>query len=179
MGGGFWERLIRSVKRSLRKSIGKSRLNYDELNTILIEVEAIINSHPLTYVLDDQGGISDILSPSHLISGRRITTMPNPQHFEITSTYQSLTKRAKHHRHLLTQFTRQWRQDYLLNLRETHTMKVRQGKRPSIAKGDVVIVKNDVSNRMHSNSIFLLIGCLRLFSVVPYFYWIKMFHTPS
>ena len=72
--GGFWERLIRSVKRSLKKSIGKSRLNYEELNTILVEVEAIIISRPLTYVLDDQGGISDILSPSHLINGRRITT---------------------------------------------------------------------------------------------------------
>ena len=86
--GGFWERLIRSVKRSLKKSIGKSRLNYEELKSILIEVEAIINSHPITYVLDDQGGISNILSPSHLINGRRITTMPNHQHFEITSTYQ-------------------------------------------------------------------------------------------
>ena len=72
--GGFWERLIRSVKRSLRKSIGKRKLNYEELNTILVEVEAIIISRPLAYVLDDQGGISDILSPSHLINGRRITT---------------------------------------------------------------------------------------------------------
>ena len=75
--GGFWERLIRSIKRSLKKSIGRGTLNYHELNTILIEVEAIINLRPLTYVLDDQGGISDILTPSHLINGRRISTMPN------------------------------------------------------------------------------------------------------
>ena len=146
--GGFWERLIRSIKRSLKKSIGQGTLNYDELNTILIEVEAIINLRPLTYVLDDQGGISDILTPSHLINGRRISTMPNDQHFEIASTYQSLTKRAKHHKHLLTQFTRQWRREYLLNLREIHSVKVKQGKRPTIAKGDVVVVKDDASKRL-------------------------------
>ena len=28
--GGFWERLIRSVKRSLRKSIGRSNLTYEQ-----------------------------------------------------------------------------------------------------------------------------------------------------
>ena len=146
--GGFWERLIRSIKRSLKKSIGRGTLNYEELNTILIEVEAIINSRPLTYVLDDQGGISDILTPSHLINGRRISTMPNDQHFEIVSTYQSLTKRAKHHKHLLTQFTRQWRREYLLNLREIHSVKVKHGQHPSIAKGDVVVVKDDASKRL-------------------------------
>ena len=146
--GGFWERLIRSVKRSLKKSIGKGTLNYEELNTILVEVEAIINSRPLTYVLDDQGGISDTLSPSHLIYGRWITVMPNSQHFEVTSTYQLLTKRAKHHKYLLTQFTRQWRWDYLLNLRENNAVKVKQGKQRKIAKGDVVVVKDDTSKRL-------------------------------
>ena len=146
--GGFWERLIRSIKRSLKKSIGWGTLNYEELNTILIEVEAIINSRPLTYVLDDQGGISDILTPSHVINSRRISTMPNDQHFEIVSTYQSLTKRAKHHKHLLTQFTRQWRQEYLLNLQEIHSVKVKRGQRPRIAKGDVVVVKDDASKRL-------------------------------
>ena len=146
--GGFWERLIRSIKHSLKKSIGRGTLNYEELNTILIEVEAIINSRPLTYVLDDQGGISDILTPSRLINGRRISTMPNDQHFEIVSTYQSLTKRAKHHKHLLTQFTRQWRREYLLNLREIYSVKVKHGQHLSIAKGDVVVVKDDASKRL-------------------------------
>ena len=146
--GGFWERLIRSIKRSLKKSIGRGTLNYEELNTILIDVEAIINSRSLTYVLDDQGRISDILTPSHLINDRRISTMSNDQHFEIVSTYQSLTKRAKHHKHLLTQFTRQWRREYLLNLQEIHSVKVKHGQCSSIAKGDVVVVKDDASKRL-------------------------------
>lgn len=146
--GGFWERLIRSVKRSLKKSIGRSNLTYEQLNTIIVEIEAVINACPLTCIADDQDGISECLSPSHLIYGRRITAMPNSESFEVLSTYQSLTRKLKHHRHLLKQFTNQWRKDYLLNLRKNHTMNVKKGGRQVIQRGDVVLLKNDTSNRL-------------------------------
>lgn len=42
----------------------------------------------------------------------------NSLHFEIISPYNSLTKRFKHHRHLLSQFTRRWRNEYLTYLRD-------------------------------------------------------------
>ena len=77
-----------------------------------------MNARPITYVYDDTESISFSLTPSHLIYGRRITNMPNSQHYEIVSTYHSLTRKAKHHRKVLEQFTRQWRNEYLLALRE-------------------------------------------------------------
>ena len=116
--GGFWERMVKTVKQSLKKSIGRATLSYDELNTILTEVESIINARPLTYVYDDTESISYPLTPSHLISGRRITNMANSSHFEVVSTNNSLTRRSKHHRALLRHFTNDWRRNYLLNLRE-------------------------------------------------------------
>ena len=68
--GGFWERImVCSVKRCLRKSIGRTLVNYDELNTVLIEVKSIVNSRPLTYVSDDSEGVNYTLTPSHLIYG--------------------------------------------------------------------------------------------------------------
>ena len=52
-------------------------------------------------VEDDYDGVTYALSPSHLIHGRHITSTPNGGHFEVVSTNASLTRRAKHHRHLL------------------------------------------------------------------------------
>ncbi|XP_046856152.1 uncharacterized protein LOC124449257 [Xenia sp. Carnegie-2017] len=146
--GGFWERLIRSVKRPLRKVVGRTNLTYDELHTIVVEIEGVINARPLTYVYDDEEAVSLPLSPSHLVYGRRITTMPNSEHFEIQSTYQSLTRKAKHHKNLLQRFILQWRNEYLLALREQYTSKSRGNQNPEIAVGDIVIIRNDQTKRI-------------------------------
>ena len=54
---------------------GRSVLNFDQLNTLLIEIECVLNSRPLTYVEDDTRGISYALTPSHLIYGRSVLTL--------------------------------------------------------------------------------------------------------
>ena len=56
--GGMWKRLVRSVKNCLKKVIGLASLKLDELQTLLVEVECIINSRPITYVYDDTDGIT-------------------------------------------------------------------------------------------------------------------------
>ena len=146
--GGFWERLVRSVKRPLKRVVGRSTLSYDELNTLLIEIKAIINARPLTYVYDDKESNYEPLTPSHLIYGRRITATPNSSHHEVVSTNRSLTRRARHHKLLLGQFIKQWRTEYLTGLREqtSATASVR-GSGSSISEGDIVIVKGDSTPR--------------------------------
>ena len=116
--GGIWERLVRSVKRCLRKVIGRAALNYEELVTLLIEIEGIINSRPITYVYDDTEGVSYPLTPAELSYGRSTTRTPNGKHFEIVSTNETLTKRANYHRKLLHNFTKRWKNEYLLGIRE-------------------------------------------------------------
>ena len=83
-----------------------------------------------------------------MIYGRRVTTNPNSSHVEIVSTYQALTKRGRHQRLLLQHLTKRWRTEYLTELREHSIQKCnRQGSVASISKGDVVILKNDSTNR--------------------------------
>jgi hypothetical protein len=70
------------------------------------------------YVYDDNDSVSYPLTPSDLIYGRRITATANTSHHDIVSTYQSLTRRLRHHKNLLQQLTNRWRKEYLTGLRE-------------------------------------------------------------
>ena len=88
--------MVQEVMRCLRKTVGCTCLTFDQLQTLLIEVEAVINAHPLTHVQDDVDGISYTLSPSHLIYGRHITDTPNDSYFDISSTHSTLTKDTRH-----------------------------------------------------------------------------------
>ena len=64
--GGVWERLIGLTKSSIKKVLGRVAVNLCTLQTIVVEVEAILNDRPLTYV---SSGIKDAeaLTPSQLL----------------------------------------------------------------------------------------------------------------
>eukprot|EP00112_Aurelia_sp_Birch-Aquarium-sp1_P012254 Seg2575.2 transcript_id=Seg2575.2/GoldUCD/mRNA.D3Y31 product="hypothetical protein" protein_id=Seg2575.2/GoldUCD/D3Y31 len=111
------------------------------MSTILVEIESVINSRPLTYVYDDSEGISYPLTPSHLINCRNLDRLPNDAHFEIVNTYESLSKRARYNRRLLTQFTTSWKREYLLGLLEAYKPKDNANE-PVIKVNDIVILRN-------------------------------------
>ena len=71
--GGAFERLVRSTKRCLRKQIGRAGFSLDEMITALAEIEAVINSRPLSYVSADD--MEEAVTPSHLIVGHRILNL--------------------------------------------------------------------------------------------------------
>ena len=146
--GGFWERLVRSIKRPLKKVLGRATLGFNELNTILIEIEAVINSRPITYVYDDEESISYPLTPSDLIYGRRITCTPNASHYEIVNTNESLTRKACHHKHMLRQLTTQWQKEYLTSLKERAQAVSRGSDKKPIEIGVIVLLKNDSTSRV-------------------------------
>lgn len=60
--GGFYERLVDLFKRSLRKTIGRKLLTFDQFQTVLKESESVINSHPFLNVGDDVNSIIVITS---------------------------------------------------------------------------------------------------------------------
>ncbi|GFX25813.1 integrase catalytic domain-containing protein [Trichonephila clavipes] len=64
--GGFYERLVKTIKDPLRKILGRALLTFEELSTILSEVEIIINHRPLTYVENDPGE-PEPLTPAHFL----------------------------------------------------------------------------------------------------------------
>ena len=108
--GGMWERMVRSVKDKLKVTCGRAMLTFDQLRTVLTEVEAILNSRPLSYVPDET---KEVVTPAHLIVGRRLTTIPPP-----TSTAERLGgnidvgKKWRNRLMLINRFWKAWRNDY-------------------------------------------------------------------
>ncbi|GFX87364.1 hypothetical protein TNCV_3369341 [Trichonephila clavipes] len=51
--GGLWEAGIKSVKYHLKRTLGRSRLTYEEFETVIIQVEGILNSIPLIPISND------------------------------------------------------------------------------------------------------------------------------
>ena len=144
--GGFFERMIQNVKRCLRKTLRNARLNYDELHTILVEVEGTLNSRPLTYVSSDDP--EEPLTPSHLMYGRRILSLPDVGASSQDSINQAvssedLPRRRRYLGLLLQHFWKRWSREYVTELRNLHRQRSRPESRVSISVGDVVTVFED------------------------------------
>ena len=63
--GGFFERLVRSVKDLLKKDLQNNKLTHEEMQTVLLEIEMIINIRPLTNFRPDT--TETPLTPNHLV----------------------------------------------------------------------------------------------------------------
>ena len=114
--GGFFERMVRSVKRCLRKILLNTRLNYEEMLIVLREIENVLNNRPLTFVYSDD--LIEPLTPNKLLYGRNIETIVTNQNDVKNNNEHNVTKRVTHIRNLVDHFWSRWRSDYLTELRE-------------------------------------------------------------
>lgn len=146
--GGFWERLIGLTKQAIKKTLGRAFITLPQLETIVVEVEAMLNDRPLTYVSSDNSD-PEPLTPSHLLYGRRIQSIPCPldDPGEIEDpTYISgdnMRKRLDRRGKLIRDFWSRWKREYLTSLREFNRLKVLGSNKQIIKKGDVVIIHDD------------------------------------
>lgn len=122
--GGFFSERLAKVKTCLKKTLGKSRLTFDELATVLVEVEAVLNSRPLTYLYSDD--IEEPLTPPHLMIVRQLLTLPvgpvqldNPDYGD----HKTVSKRSRYLANGIQHFWQRWKHEYLVDLREFHRSK--------------------------------------------------------
>ena len=138
MARGVWERLVSCVKRCIKKAVGVGRLSYTELQTLIMEIEAILNNRPICQDYDDE--IEDVLTPNHLLYGRRLENVNNSSNCSVEfEDAEELGRREKHISALITYFWNVWRKEYLTMLRENQKLSGRKGD-TSLAVGDNVIV---------------------------------------
>ena len=142
--GGWWERLVRSVKGSLKKSLGVRCLTRSELETTLHEVEACINSRPLTFVGDEVDSINP-LTPSHFLIGRNAGFQIEVSEDEEVVSQRALSDREIVRQGHLNQFWLMWSKDYLRNLPPTINRLQAKG---AVQEGSLVLVREDNIPRM-------------------------------
>ncbi|CAH2241691.1 jg26988 [Pararge aegeria aegeria] len=107
--GGAWERLIRSVKTSL-KAILKERVPREEvLITLMAEVEQIVNSRPLTHV-SVEPATTEAITPNHFLLGTS-SNLPLLGAFDDSDLF--LRKQWRISQLLADQFWRRWVKEVL------------------------------------------------------------------
>ncbi len=150
--GGFYERLVQCVKRALRKVIDNKCLNFEQLRTVLAEVEAVVNSQPLCYVGDDKE--QTILKPCNFLAFNQKSNVPevnvdlkDPEFVDKVNSADQLLQSWKKGQNLITNFWKCWRNDYLKSLRERFKRNVNsKGKQVVnlIRVGNVVLIKSNL-----------------------------------
>ena len=116
--GGF-ERLVQSVKRCLRKVLTNARLTFEEMLTVVKQVESIINNRPLTYLYTEEN-VEPPLTPNKLIYGRSIddTILNN----DVECDVGNLDERFQHLQKLLNHFWKRLSNEYLVPLRRSERL---------------------------------------------------------
>uniref|UniRef100_A0A914WWH6 Integrase catalytic domain-containing protein n=1 Tax=Plectus sambesii TaxID=2011161 RepID=A0A914WWH6_9BILA len=125
--GGFYERLVGVVKQALRKTIGRQCLKFEQFYTLLPEVEAVVNSRPLTYLYNDFAS-RQTLRPIDFLSPRSEIGIPPLEEDHKNAEYlppgidskQRLLQIWKKSVENLDKFWALWHGEYLLSLRERY-----------------------------------------------------------
>ncbi|GFY36054.1 integrase catalytic domain-containing protein [Trichonephila clavipes] len=81
--GGLWEAGVKSFKHHLYRTLVNSKITFEEFETVIIQIEGILNSRPLV-PLSDNINEYEVLTPGHFIIGRPISAIPEPAILDIS-----------------------------------------------------------------------------------------------
>jgi hypothetical protein len=125
----------------LKKTLGYQVATYEELCTLLAEIEACLNSRPICTLSDDPSN-QTYLSPGHFLIGEPITQLPSRDYVDVKhhciSRWQQYQPQVQH-------FWRKWSTDYIQGLQQRQRW---QNTTPNLQPGDLVLVKDDNTTRL-------------------------------
>ena len=137
--GGIYERLIKDIKKTFYKTLGRTHLNFEQLQTVVMDIERYLNNRPLTYAEVD--GEQQVLTPNVLMWGQNAYIIEDieTEEDELTKLHRRL-KMARQHA------WSRWEHEYIHSLMEVHRHnKTHSESLPDI--GDIVLVLGDGKNR--------------------------------
>ena len=111
---GLWESVIRQMKHHLRRTLQNNAYTYEYLNTLIIQIEACLNSRPITQMSDDPNDFT-ALSPGHFLIGQPLTALPEPSYQQIPDNRLTLWKQLQK---MFQSFWKRWNLEYLNSLQQ-------------------------------------------------------------
>lgn len=134
--GGLWEAGVKAVKHHLRRVLLDTILTYEEFYTVLVQVEACLNSRPLCPVNDCPTDLT-ALTPAHLAFGKQLTAVPELDLSDLSSSPRNrwhLVQKLQQH------FWKRWHNEYLSTL-QTRPKWI--AAMENVKVGDLAIIKNE------------------------------------
>ena len=109
---GLTEAAVKSFKKHFYKVACDSSLTYVEMNSLIIEIEGILNSRPITQLSSDPNDLT-CLTPAHFLIGSNLFFLPEVNLMDEKLNYLSLWQRTQQ---LRQHFWKRWQADYLQEL---------------------------------------------------------------
>ncbi|XP_011873951.1 PREDICTED: uncharacterized protein LOC105565402 [Vollenhovia emeryi] len=141
--GGLWEAAVKSVKYHLTRVVGRAHLTFEEMQTILCEIESILNSRPLTALSADPNDLA-YLSPGHFLIGTTMNSLPS---HDLTDIQENRLIRWQRIEQLKQHFWRRWSHKYLHSLQARP--KWRMDKGTQLKPGQLVLVRQQDLPPLH------------------------------
>ena len=137
--GGLWEANIKSMKKHLKKTVGNSHLTMNEMYTLLVRIEACLNSRPLIPLTNDPNDLQ-VLTPGHFLIGEPLTALPEYDLQEIPLNRLSrwqLVERLRNH------YWTRWTREYLTTL-QSRGKWFQNNNNPDLVGSMVVLVEDNL-----------------------------------
>ncbi|GFX94183.1 putative gag-pol protein [Trichonephila clavipes] len=133
--GGIWESGFRSVKFHLKRVLGETILTFEELTTLLTQIEGLLNSRPLSYVNDSDIECISTLTPSHFLTGDVLLFSSRGASFNL-QPQRSLGVATEHQTGLLEEVEFEF-------ISSLQPRKKWQDAQPNLKEDDIVLIKEE------------------------------------
>lgn len=135
--GGIWEAGVKATKHHLKRVVGETVLTFEEMYTLIIQIESILNSRPLCPLTTDPSDPTP-LTPAHFLIGSTLMSLPEERTEDLRENTMSRYQRVQAMR---SHFWNRWLKEYLAEL-QTRT-KWKKNSNHEIKIGSLVIERQD------------------------------------
>ncbi|KAG8232856.1 hypothetical protein J437_LFUL012660 [Ladona fulva] len=132
--GGLWESAVKATKNHLRRVMGTQILTLTEFITLLIKVEAMLNSRPLTPISSDPSEVS-ALTPGHFLIGRHLQSVPENDFSESPLNRLSRWQTVQA---LFQRLWKRWHKEYLHTLQQRSKWTI---AKDGLKEGNLVLIQ--------------------------------------